>query len=719
MIGSVERVVYHNPDNGWCVLKVKVKGRRRLVTIVGHSPFVVAGETVEAEGDWNESAQHGERLIAKTLRTTLPRAAHAAEKYLSSGFVKGIGPQMANRLVERFGGNVFEVIEQAPSLLRDVPGIGPVRAESIRNSWHEQLALKEIMEFLGAHGISATKAPRIFRTFGLKALDVIKLNPYRLAREVPGIGFKTADLIASHLALPKGSEERFASAIHDRLQMAIARGHCAFPRDRLLKEAGNLVEYAWQDLIPALESEIESGRLIEEELQNSNVATICIFPAQLASSEQKLALGLMRLFSGKVPWISQLEAPLERFTLSDAQLTALKGILSSKVSILTGGPGTGKTVLIRYVTRVLQQNRFRVHCAAPTGRASQRLVEAAGVQAQTLHRLLGWNKSKNGFRHDADDPLVTDLLIIDEASMVGVEMMESVVRALPSRAALLLVGDQDQLPSVQAGRVLESIIESKVFPHFHIDEVFRQKGGESSSIIRAAKEILKGQMPDLKSSSPQQEFHFIEASTPVACLGKIETLVAERIANRFGFDPRKDIQVLCPMNKGEVGARALNRRLQSVLNSNPVDKIERFGQSICIGDKVIVNVNDYEKEVFNGDIGKVVQIERERSSLRVDFDGRRVDFDFNELDSLALAYAITIHKSQGSEYDAVVVPVLEESAALLSRNLLYTAVTRGKKLVVIVGSSKAFFSSLRSHPRLEKRWSALDSRLRKISDCVG
>jgi exodeoxyribonuclease V alpha subunit len=729
--GPVERILFHNPDNGWSVFKVRVKGRRKLVTVIGHSPSLALGETIEAQGEWTEHAEHGERFAASRLETTLPRTAHAAEKYLSSGLVKGLGPELARRLVEKFGADVFDVIEGNPERLREVSGIGTSRMASLLRSWQEQKALRGIMEFLNAHGISATKAPRILRTFGPEAVEIIGRNPYRLARDVPGIGFKTADVIARHTGMPMDFEERYASAIHECMHRALARGHCAYPVDDLLEEASREVGYPPHDLVAALDAEIESGRLSEEEIEafpGSGDTRICVAPSRIATAEIRLASNLVRLsqaFGAKPPWGSAafLDAPPIAFapaaqktpsvTLSDEQRQAIKKILSSKVSLLTGGPGTGKTTLLRSVVAELSRRGWQVACCAPTGRAAQKLAEASGVEALTIHRLLGWGPE--GFRHGERNPLRLDLLIVDETSMVGLELMDELIKAIPSPAALLLVGDSDQLPSVQAGRVLGSLLESGVFPHSSLREVFRHESGAGSLILRAARDVLRGLEPPLKTENPLQGFHFIEARDSASCAQTVLKLVQERIPQRFGIEPVAGIQVLCPLNKGESGARAFNRRLQSALNPEPADKIERFGTSLALGDKVIVLANDYDKDVFNGDIGRVIQIERERSSLRVDFGGRRIDFGFAELDLLSLAYAITVHKAQGSEYEAVVIPLLEESAPLLTRNLLYTAMTRGKKLVVIVGSRRALRSALQSRERTERRWSSLSRRLREQS----
>lgn len=741
LTGTVERVVFQNPDNGWSVLKVKVKGRRRLVSVVGHSVLVVPGETIEAEGEWTDHAEYGERFVASKLKTTLPRAASAAEKFLSSGFVHGIGDELARRMVEKFGAGVFEIIENSPELLRNVEGIGPSRARSIQAAWKEQTHLRAVMEFLGAHGLSVSLAPRVIKSFGSESLEILQHHPYRVALDVKGIGFQSADLLARHAGLPMDSEERLAAALHDRLLAAVARGHCAYPADRLLQEASREIQVPIEDLEPALDSEIEAGRFTEDELRDSlgGEPRLCLFPSAIAAGERKLAENLRLLARGRPLWqrgrsavrsASPTQRPLARagawpvprttsrtapVMLSSSQSEALRRLLGAKVGILTGGPGTGKTTLIREIHEAVAGLGFRVACCAPTGRAAQRLTEASGVEAQTVHRLLGFDPATGGFLHGERRTLEVDLLILDEASMVGLELMSDLVEALPESAALLLVGDVDQLPSIQAGRVLESMIESRVFTHVHLEEVFRQKGwsqgGGESLILRAAYDVINGCVPDLKTHHPDQDFHFIEARLAADCVDKVIRLVSERIPARFGLDPLSEIQVLCPMNKGETGARALNRKLQAALNPSPHESIERFGQRFSTGDKVIVTANDYDKEIFNGDIGRLLQIERDRSSLRVEFGGRRIDFGFGETDLLSLAYAITIHKAQGSEYEAVVIPFHEESAALFSRQLLYTALTRAKRLVVIVGSSQALARAVHSASRLERRWSGLARRL--------
>lgn len=723
--GSVERVVFQNTDNGWCVLKVRIKGRRKFATLVGHCPFVTVGEGVEARGQWTDHPSFGERFLADSMHATLPRAAVGAEKYLSSGLVKGIGPALAKRMVARFGAGVFDVIEEVPDLLRDVEGIGPARVASIRAAWAEQKALRRLMEFLGAHGISVSKAPRILRTLGSDAVSIIEKNPYRLARDVPGVGFKSADLIARHLRLPMNAEERFASALHDRLANAIGRGHCAFPIDDLVRRTRELVGGTDDDIQSALDSEIESGRLIEETLSSVGRAVDCVMPESLARSERNLARRLVVLASkaSAPPWSQKLSpVPDPSIRLSVAQKQALETLLRSKVSLLTGGPGTGKTTLLRSLAKTVSAAGCRVLACAPTGRAAQRMASAAGIEAQTIHRLLGWDHETNGFRFRRDLPLWVDLLIVDEASMIGLELMDALLDALPDRAAVVLVGDVDQLPSVQPGRVLDSLIEAQkekpFLSHVHLEEVFRQSAvakGHESEILKAARDVLAGRMPSWKASV-ESDFHFIETRDPNACADLIVQLVGDRIPKRFGLDPIDEIQVISPLHRGLVGARALNRRLREALNPHPADQLDRFGVTYAVGDKVIVTLNDYDKDVFNGDIGRILQIERDRQTVKVELGpGRRVEFDFTELDSLQPAYAITIHKAQGSEYEAVVIPLLEESAPLLSRNLLYTALTRGRRLAIVVGSREALKLALRADSKGgshgETRWSGLGGRL--------
>lgn len=733
LVGSVERVVYHNNETGWSVLKIKPasgkRGRRRLLTVVGHCLFIALGEAIEAEGEWTDHSEHGERFVATLLKTTLPKEAHAAEKYLGSGLIKGVGSELARRLVTKFGASVFEVIETRPDLLRDVEGIGPSRAQTLQESWRDQKSTRELMNFLARHGLEASKAPRILRAIGPDAVQLIEKNPYRLAREVPGIGFRASDHIAKALGLRIEKEERFASALHDRLQRAIERGHCAYPEDLLLAETARDVAASVADVEEALQQEIEAGRIIEDCLGIESDRP-CVSPAGLAAMEKHLAQGLAHLAQGSALWGSAvfLDAPpivqknkavARRAHLTSKQFQALRTILSNKVSVLTGGPGTGKTTLIQAVWAELTARGWDVVCCAPTGRATQRLTEATGVEAQTIHRLLGWTET--GFVAGIQNRLHADLVIVDEVSMVGVEVMDALVQSLKPEAALLLVGDADQLPSVQAGRVLESVLEAEVFAHAHLTEVFRQEGGGESLIIRAARDVLHGHLPAIKSEKPEQSFHFIETRSADDCIQKVVRLVEERIPQRFGLNALREIQVICPMNRGLVGARQLNRRLQDRLNPTPTARVDRYGQSFAVGDKVIVTANDYDKDVFNGDIGRVLSIDLAQSRLSVQFGSpqREVDFEFTELDMLSLAFAITIHKSQGSEYEAVVIPLMEESLILLSRNLLYTAITRGRRLVVLVGTKRALELAVRKDQRLDQRWSGLGKRIEEAHGAFG
>lgn len=719
--GTVERIVYQNPDNGWAVLKVRVKGRRRFATVVGFCAFVTPGEGVEAEGQWTENAEFGERFEATRVRTVLPRAASAAEKYLASGLVRGVGPALAKRMIARFGAGIFDVLESAPDLLRDVKGVGPTKVQSIVEAWSEQKSLKQLTGFLGSHGISVSKAPRIFRALGSEAVEILEKNPYRLAREVEGVGFKSADRIAKDLGLSDDSLERYASALHDRLQNAVARGHCALPRHELLKATAEVVSAEPADILPALEEEIEAGRLTEDRLQMLDQTWVdCIFPAGLANSERRLSEYLAALANRKPLYVQRTDSDLGSLLgsitatkpLSPSQEKAKELILQTNVCVLTGGPGTGKTTLVRSIRFSLERRGLRVRACAPTGRAAQKLSEASGLDAQTIHRMLRWDPATHDFFHRADRPLPLDYLIIDEASMVGLELMEKLIAAVPRHAGVLFVGDVDQLPSIQAGRVLDSIVESGVIAHARLSEVFRIREGHGNSIQEAAAAVLRGQYPSLERASPQQGFHFIESREPLDAQNKIVSLVKDRIPSKFGLDPIDQVQVLSPSHKGGFGARQLNRVLQDALNPSPMEQIERFGVRYGVGDKVIAIFNDYDRDVFNGDVGRVVQIERDRASLRVAFAGeRRIDYEFAELDALVPAYAMTIHKSQGSEYEAVIVSLHEDARPLLNRNLLYTALTRARRLAIIVGTREAFKLSLRSAQATERRWSGLARKL--------
>jgi exodeoxyribonuclease V alpha subunit len=707
LAGLVERVTFHNPENGFCVLRVKARGQKDLITVVAHAAMIAAGEFVQLAGTWVNDRTHGLQFRASFLKASPPTTLDGIERYLGSGMISGIGAVYAKRLVRGFGETVFDLIEQQPDRLREVAGIGPKRAARIVAGWAEQKVIREIMLFLHANGVGTSRAVRIYKTYGTAAVQVISENPYRLARDIRGIGFRTADQIAAKLGIEKRAMIRVRAGISYALAEAMDEGHCGLPAEELATQTETLIEVPADLIETALALELEAGDVVADALDGKR----CIFLAGLYRAEQEIAERLRTLAAGATPWpridadkaIPWVEGKTG-LVLADSQKQAVRVALSSKVLVITGGPGVGKTTLLSSILKVLMAKRTEVALCAPTGRAAKRLSESTGLEAKTIHRLLETDPAKAGFRRDQSNPLSCELLVVDEASMVDVLLMRALLRALPDQAALLVVGDVDQLPSVGPGQVLADIIGSAAVPVVRLTEVFRQ-AAESRVIINAHR-INRGQMPELDQTGPGSDFYFVDAADPEDGVQKILTIVRDRIPKAFGLDAVRDIQVLCPMNRGGLGARSLNVELQKALNPPGEERVERFGWTFCPGDKVMQIENDYDREVYNGDLGIISRLDTEESELHVTFDGRDVTYGFGELDELVLAYATTIHKSQGSEYPAVVIPVTTQHYTMLARNLLYTGVTRGRRLVVLVGQRKALAIAVRNQGA-RRRWSKL------------
>ncbi len=712
LVGLVERVTFHNEENGFCVLRLNARGQRDLVTVIGHAAMISAGEWIQAAGTWTNDRTHGLQFRAAFLRATPPTTIEGIERYLGSGMIRGIGPAYAKRLVNTFGEAVFDIIEAEPARLREVEGIGPKRAERIAAGWAEQKVVREIMLFLHAHGVGTSRAVRIYKTYGAEAVAVISENPYRLARDIRGIGFKTADQIAMKVGIAKDAMVRVRAGVSYALAEAMDEGHCGLPEDDLLRTGAELLEVSADRLTAALALELQEGAVVADTVAERR----CIFLAGLYRAERDIAERLRSLVRGKPPWpvpdVDRVIPWLESrggITLAPSQREALRLAVGSKVLVITGGPGVGKTTLVNSILKVLVAKSVKVALCAPTGRAAKRLTETTGVEAKTIHRLLETDPKNGGFKRDETNPIACDLLVVDETSMVDVLLMKALVRALPPRAALLLVGDVDQLPSVGPGQVLADIIGSEAVPVVRLTEVFRQAA--TSRVIVNAHRINQGQMPDVGlGQTARTDFYVVDAAEPEIAVAKILAVVRDRIPKAFGLDPVRDVQVLCPMNRGGVGARSLNIELQKVLNPPGEVRVERFGWTYAPGDKVMQIENDYDKEVFNGDLGIVARIDMEAGNLVAAFDGREVVYAFGELDELVLAYATTIHKAQGSEYPAVVIPVMTQHYTMLARNLLYTGVTRGKKLVVLVGQRKAIAMAVRNGGK-RRRWSKLQEWL--------
>lgn len=706
--GLVDRVVFHNEDNGYCILKVAPEGQRDTISLIGRAPRVVAGEEFEARGAWEANRDFGPQFKADEIKLRRPDSLSGIERYLGSGLIEGIGPAYAKRIVEKFGPKVFDIIENESKKLEDVEGVGKKRRMEIRESWMKQKAIHGIMLFLHQHGISSSRALRIYKTYGEEAQAVLKQNPYRLAQDIRGIGFKTADDIAYQLGVAADAPERIRAGILHVLETAAGNGHCCFPEAQVVTKALELLGAADALVAPQIEALIEASqverhgeflylpylRAAEQSIAQS-AKSLAALPAAYPAMEEDAALAWVMKKTGK--------------ELAESQQRAVREALRHRMLIITGGPGVGKTTILKSILLILQSKGVKLVLAAPTGRAAKRLAESTGLEAKTLHRLLEY-QGEGGWGRHRGKPLAGDLFVVDEASMIDAPLMAQFLSALPEGAHLLVVGDADQLPSVGPGMVLHDLIASGHVPCVKLTEIFRQAA--SSRIITSAHAINRGQVPDLKPSS-KSDFFFLEATQPEEIRDLIVQLAHTRLPGRYGFDPMADIQVLTPMNRNLLGTQSLNHVLQLALNPpNEVKfEIERFSTTFRVGDKVIQTHNNYDKEVFNGDIGHIVAIDADPVKIHVRYDGSRlVVYEPGELDELQLAYALSIHKSQGSEFPCVIIPVSTQHYVLLERSLIYTAVTRAKKLCVLVGDPRALSLAV-SKQESRKRWTGLRGML--------
>ena len=709
--GVVDRVTFFSDTSGFCVLRLLVKGERDTVTVVGCVASVTTGQHVEAVGIWQNDKTWGLQFKARHLAVISPDTLEGISKYLSSGMVKGIGPHLAKVLISAFGLEVFNVIEDHPERLLELPGIGRKRMKQVVAAWAEQKAVKEIIVFLHFHGVGTARAVRIYREYGADAVAIVRNNPYRLTLDIPGIGFKTADQIALNIGIPSDSPMRARAGIAHVLQELSSEGHCRVPEQKLVDAFMRLLNIPAAVLDEAVKAELSIGTLVAVEDQGER----SFYLRHLFNAETGVACSIGRIQQGKLPWgtieartaIAKAEKQ-SKLELSESQRSAVSLALSSKLMIITGGPGVGKTTIINTILKILGTGMLKFVLCAPTGRAAKRLSEATGREAKTIHRLLEFDPFARDFKRGSSYPLEADVVIVDEASMIDVVLMNRLLAAISDRSALMFAGDVDQLPPVGPGFVLADMIQSGVLPVVRLTEIFRQ--AQTSSIIVNAHRINRGEQPVQTAGKELSDFYVVPSASTEDIQRRLLQVVADRIPKRFGLDPLRDIQVLTPMNKGPLGTKALNSLLQASLNPHAVRKLERFGTIYAEGDKVIQMVNNYDKEVFNGDIGSIVTVNEEESALSVLYDDREVVYEFGELDEIALAYAITIHKSQGSEYPAVVIPLSMQHYSLLERNLIYTAVTRAKKLVMIIGDPKALAMAI-GNRRSSQRLTGLVARI--------
>lgn len=720
IVGYIERITFQNPENGFTIAQLQENRKSGLTCIVGTLPSISPGETLRCQGKWKQHLVHGMQFEVERYKTEVPASIEGIKKYLGSGLIKGIGPTYAGRIVDKFGTSTLDIIEKEPERLLEIPGLGKKKLSKITNCWSEQKSIREVMVFLQANGVTPTYAQKIFKIYGDQSVAKVQENPYRLARDIRGIGFKTADTIAQTMGIAKNSTQRIDAGIEYVLSELAGDGHVCYPHNEFLQAAEEILgvgQAAIAEQVVALEQE---SRIEVMDLVQAGVVTPFLWSKILFAAEIGIARELKRLKEArcalrKVDISKALDWVQKRLNieLASHQKDAVATALESKVQIITGGPGTGKSTITNAIMTITEQLSTKIVLAAPTGRAAKRMTEITGRKAMTIHSLLEFDFSNYGFKRKRDNPLDCDLIIVDEASMIDTSLMWSLLKAIPDHARLILVGDIYQLPSVGPGNVLKDIIASKCIPVSMLTEIFRQAAG--SRIIVNAHKINRGDFPDIRNLS-DSDFYFIDAQTPEQVLNHIVTLVSQRLPLKYKFDPLEDIQVLAPMKKGEIGTENLNRVLQQVLNPDK-EGVERWGTRYQVGDKVMQLRNNYKKNVFNGDIGKIVEIDQSEQMLFISFDEQTIEYEFNELDEVALAYAVSIHKYQGSERKCVVIPVHTTHFKLLHRNLLYTAVTRGKQLVVLVGMTKALYIAVKND-EVKRRYSGLQQAVSGIINPV-
>ncbi len=716
LAGSVEHVVFASEDGAFAVVKLQVEGEPQRVTAVGAIPQPMPGQLLELHGKWVQDKKYGEQFRVEKAHAAQPKGVHGIRLYLGSGQIKGIGPHLAQRIVDAFGEKTLDVLEHEPDKLLRVGGVGDKTLEKIKAGWEEQRQSRDLIIFLQEHDISPGVAMRIFRAYGQAALDVVKENPFRLAEDIHGVGFLTADAIARKLGVEEDAPMRLEAGLLYVLGESVGKGHVFLPEGELLGQAGEMLGAEAAPLEEALRRLALEERVVTERFRGETEE--CIYLPPLHAAEKAAATRLLALASAPkthraldaekaILWVQDQHG----ITLAPKQAEAIRMAAKEKVLVVTGGPGTGKTTIIRAILRIFTAMGAKALLTAPTGRAAKRMAETCRHEAKTIHRLLEYTPGDGGFARNEANPLACHLLIVDEASMVDIAIFRALLKAAPLGATIVFVGDVSQLPSVGPGNVLADVIDSGAVPVVELDEIFRQ--ARQSEIVMSAHAINHGRMPNLAppADGSLTDFYFVQADDAERAAELVVELVKERIPQRFGLDPVDDLQVLCPMHKGAAGAMRLNERLQAALNPQS-RSLKRGKRAFHLGDKVMQVRNNYEKDIFNGDIGRITSLDEDGAALVVRFDERDVTLEDAELEDLQPAYAVSVHKSQGSEYPAVVAPLLLEHYVMLQRNLLYTAVTRGRKLVVLVGAKKALAIAVRNNA-IRKRHTRLADRLEK------
>ena len=698
----VEHITYQNPENGWSVMKVKVKDYKDLVTLTGSLLDVPVGSVLLCEGNWKVDSRYGQQFVVESWQEVMPATIYGIEKYLGSGLVKGIGPVYAKAIVGKFGLETLDVIENNIERLLEVPRLGRKRVEKIRESWEKQKDIKEVMVFLQGYGVSTAYAAKIYRQYNKEAIKTVKENPYQLADDIWGIGFKTADGIASKMGYVNNDPRRCRSGILYTLNQLAEDGHVFAEPDQLVSAAKELLQADEEPIRKAMADMVDGKDLI---LDNEVIYLPPFYYAE-SGSAKRLASLLVNDFSENIAAEPETAYGMKKSKIvyDEVQQAAINQALESKIMVLTGGPGTGKTTTTQGIIEAFKARGKQILLAAPTGRAAKRMTEATGMEAKTLHRLLEYNP-KDGYKRNDENPLEGDVLIVDECSMIDILLFYNLMKAIPANMRLILVGDIDQLPSVGAGNVLRDIIDSHQIPVVRLTRIFRQ--AQTSRIVMNAHAINAGQFPNI-SNGKQTDFFFIKAEDADSIPGLIVSLVRDRLSPTYGCNP-KEIQVLTPMQRGITGAGNLNIELQNALNPKG-ESLTRGGYTFRRGDKVMQIRNNYDKNVFNGDIGYITSVDTNERTLSVIYDGKVVEYDVSELDEITLAYSITIHKSQGSEFPIVVMPVTMKHYVMLQRNLIYTGITRAKKICVLVGTTKALAYAIHNQT-VSKRNTKLKERL--------